>query len=173
MNTGFNNNVRSRIPGIEELLRDALKPGTLMLITGYPGAGKTTFATQICYANALKGLKTIYYSFQEEKSKYYAIMSKYGMDLVSLERKGLFKYVNMPLIKQVEDLIKELSASVSENPNIIVLDSINPLIESFEKDIDRRAFIRNFFAELARTIDGIVILIGEIPFGEKSLYFGG
>ncbi|MEM4834252.1 MAG: ATPase domain-containing protein [Thermosphaera sp.] len=42
------------IPGIEELLRDAFKPGTLMLITGYPGAGKTTFATQICHANALK-----------------------------------------------------------------------------------------------------------------------
>ncbi|MEM1718952.1 MAG: ATPase domain-containing protein [Thermosphaera sp.] len=161
------------IPGIEELLRDAFKPGTLMLITGYPGAGKTTFATQICHANALKGLKTIYYSFQEEKSKYYAMMSKYGMDLLSLEKKGLFKYVSMPLIKRVEDLIKEISASVSENPNIIVLDSINPLIESFEKDIDRRAFIRNFFAELARNIDGIVILIGEIPFGERTLYFGG
>jgi circadian clock protein KaiC len=80
------------IPGLDVLLGEIAAPYTL-LIAGHPGAGKTTVATTICYANALRGRKCLYMSFYEDREKYYRFMKHLGIDLEAVEAKGL--YINL------------------------------------------------------------------------------
>ncbi|MEM2297511.1 MAG: ATPase domain-containing protein [Ignisphaera sp.] len=57
------------IEALDKMISDALRFPSLVVVAGHPGAGKTTLASSICYANALKNLKCLYLSFQEDKEK--------------------------------------------------------------------------------------------------------
>ena len=74
---------------LDRILRDAIQPGTLLVISGHPGSGKTTLASTICYVNALQGKKCLYISFQESKEKLYVNMARLGLNLEEIERRGV------------------------------------------------------------------------------------
>jgi len=57
------------VEGLDKLLSGTLRPSTLTVISGHPGSGKTTLTSTICYANALKGRKCLYISFQEDRRR--------------------------------------------------------------------------------------------------------
>ena len=55
--------------GIEELdlvLDGGLQPGSLVVLAGAPGTGKTILAQQICFASATPDRKAIYYTTLSE-----------------------------------------------------------------------------------------------------------
>lgn len=59
--------------GIKELNQyfdGARKPGTAMLIVGYPGTGKTILAATIAYNNCLRRVKVLYMSFFEHLERF-------------------------------------------------------------------------------------------------------
>ncbi|WP_448579227.1 RAD55 family ATPase [Thermosphaera sp.] len=152
---------------------EAFQPGTLMVIVGHPGSGKTSLALQLCNANAKIGHKCLYLSFQEDKEKLYRHARKLGFDLEEFERKGLFKHVRLPIMALVDDLIKELSAILSSDSySIIVVDSINALLEPVKNRDEQRMILQNYFYEVSRTIKGIMILLAEIPLGEERVNLG-
>ena len=162
--------------GLEELketFRDSLQPGTLLIIVGHPGAGKTTLAVQLCNANVRDGHKCLYVSFQEDREKLYNHMKKLGFDLEGLEKKGVFKYVRLPMTTLVDDLIKELSTLLdTDSYDIIIVDSINALLESVKTREEQRMILQNFFYEVSRMIKGLVVLLAEIPMGEERVNLG-
>jgi len=76
------------IKGLDKLLPGVLYRGATIVIAGHPGAGKTSFAITICYANArYSNKKCLYISFQEPKTKLYRAAKALGMDLEDLEKK--------------------------------------------------------------------------------------
>ena len=87
---------------LDRILRDAIQPGTLLVISGHPGSGKTTLASTICYANALQGRKRLYISFQESKEKLYINMARLGLNLEEIERRGLLNHLKLPLVVKPE-----------------------------------------------------------------------
>lgn len=166
--------------GIEELdlyLRNALKPGTTILIAGYPGAGKTTFAATICYKNAIRGLPCLYVSFGEQKDSFMEHMLSLGMDFYSLEERRLFKFIKLPLIPS-KDSIDRFIEIVGEqsrklNARVIVVDGITPLIEMFENKAMARAFLQTVLYDFPRLMGGILVLVADIPIGKKCIDAAG
>jgi len=154
------------IKGLDELLPGVLYRGTTIVIAGHPGAGKTIFATTICYNNArYSSKKCLYISFQEPKMKLYRVMKSLGMDLEDLEKKGLFKFVNLPIAASCEVIADTISKALNEyKPDIVVVDSINAVLETVE-DPKRRAWLQNFFYQLTNITNGLSIIIAEIPYG--------
>ncbi len=156
----------------EELLMGGFYKESLITIGGHPGAGKTTFAAMIAYHNGLEGKRTLYVSFQENKSKFYRHMKNFGMDLEQLEREGRFMFIKLPLVatqEGAEEVVAKISGMIYElNADIIIVDSINPLIEAYTPDISRRAVVQNFFYTLPELTGGLAVLIAEIPFGQKD-----
>ncbi len=157
---------------LDKLLPEALYPGALVVIAGHPGAGKTTLATAMCYANALRGNKCLYISFQESRDKLFKVMKALGMDLASTEARGLYKFVKLPIIKSVDDVIEIISKCVTEfKPKVVVVDSINAILE-FVEEADQRAWLQNYFCQLAEMVEGMAVLIAELPRGEEKLRLG-
>lgn len=79
------------IDGLDNFFRGVLRKGSLVALIGQPGAGKTTFASAICYSNALRGSKCLYLSFFEDREKLFSNVSGLGLDLYSVEAKGVSK----------------------------------------------------------------------------------
>ncbi len=163
------------VVGIDELdkmLPEALYPGALVVVAGHPGAGKTTLATTMCYANALRGNKCLYISFQESRDKLFKVMKALGMDLAAAEARGLYKFVKLPIIKSVDDVIEVISKCVTEfKPKVVVVDSINAIL-GFVEGADQRAWLQNYFCQLAEMVEGVAVLIAELPRGEERLRLG-
>lgn len=155
---------------LDNLLKEALIPGTLLLITGNPGAGKTTLAATICYNNALIGRKCTYVTFQESKSKFMLFMSRLGLNFSELESKELFKFVKMPVTLDVEDLLTELGNLFPED-GVLVLDSINALLSGV-KGKASRSLLQNFFYEVPTYKNGLLVLTAEVPIGKETLDLG-
>ncbi len=160
------------IKHLDELLANTLYPGATLVVAGHPGAGKTTFATTVCYSNALNGKKCLYLSFQESKIKLYRVAKYLGMDLEEIEKKGLYKFVNLPLTSSCEAIADSINKILAEyKPDIIVIDSINAVLEPI-KDPHKRAWLQNYFYQLSEMINGLAIIIAELPYGEEKLGLG-
>jgi circadian clock protein KaiC len=158
---------------LEERFRDSLQPGTLAIIVGHPGSGKTTLAVQLCHANAMDGHQSLYVSFQEDKEKLYRHMKKLGFDLEDLEKKGVFKYVRLPMMTLVDDLMKELSTLLTtDSYDVIIVDSVNALLDSVKTREEQRMILQNYFYEVSRMVKGLVVLLAEIPMGEERVNLG-
>lgn len=159
--------------GIEDLdvrYRDILKFGATIVIVGKPGCGKTILASTICYKNALKGVKCLYISMNEFEDEFTYYMKKLNMDFTELSGKS-FKFVSTSIPageEAVKDFIQQISELIAGfKPNVVVIDSINPLLRAI-KSIERRAWVQNFFRSIPRIINGLLILVAEDPGGVKE-----
>ncbi|MEM1528137.1 MAG: ATPase domain-containing protein [Sulfolobales archaeon] len=155
------------ISALDNMYQNALYPGSLIVVAGHPGSGKTTLASTICYANAVRGYRCLYISLQETKEKLFRVMKEFNMDFTTLEEKGMYIYLKIPVMRSIEDVIEIINEAISNwNPKVVVVDSANVLIQAIA-DPDQRAWLQNYFYTIPEMIDGIAILIAELPFGKR------
>src|SRR4051794_5515524 len=69
------------IPGIDDILRGGLPPYCLYLVTGTPGAGKTTFAMQFLIEGVKRGERSLYITLSESKRELALVARSHGWDL--------------------------------------------------------------------------------------------
>lgn len=146
--------------------------GTIV-IAGQPGTGKTVLSSTICYERALKDIPCLFMELYEDKEKLYRNLKSLGLDFEYLESKGLVKFVKLPIFSQ-EGLFEEFLRSISREiakfkPGTLVVDSITPALEVIAESARSKAYLQNFFYELSKTINGVVVLTAEIPLGEHRI----
>jgi circadian clock protein KaiC len=157
--------------GVDELdaLIGGIVPPYTILIEGHPGAGKTTLGSSICYHNALRGKKCLYVSFYEDKDKLYSYMDKLGIRLTGAESKGLLRFLKLPVSMDIDSIIDSLNKVILEGFQVVVVDSITIILESLKENAEKRAWLLNYFYQLSRLVNGLIVLISELPYGEERL----
>ncbi len=167
---------RTGIEELDRLIGKALLPGSFIVVAGHPGAGKTTLASSICYANMLNNKKCLYVSFQEDKEKLYRNLLSVNIDFKKMENKGLLRFLKLPLPAHDEAvekfLDKMIELIIKNEPKVIIIDSITPLLNTVKDNVKARALLQNFFAEIPKEINGLVVLIAEIPMMEEKIMIG-
>ncbi|MFZ4648757.1 MAG: DNA repair protein RadA [Patescibacteria group bacterium] len=149
---------------IDRVLGGGLPEGSLTLLAGEPGIGKSTLAAQI--ANALKGKEVFYVSGEESASQVKARLVRLNCDLTHL------KFLSETNIEKIS------AAALKLLPDLIIVDSIQTVYsaampsEAGSVSQIRAAAIK--FLELAKERNIAVILIGHITkdgqvAGPKSL----
>jgi len=157
--------LKTGISEIDRVLGGGLVPGSLVLLSGEPGIGKSTLVAQI--ANAVgKKHETIYVSGEESAVQVKARLSRLECDFKNL------KFIS-------ETNIEKIVATASRlRPNILIIDSIqtvySSLIPTEAGNISQIRAAAVKFLELAKENDIAIFLIGHITkdgqvAGPKSL----
>ncbi|MCD6278631.1 MAG: hypothetical protein J7J11_03010, partial [Desulfurococcales archaeon] len=115
--------------GNEELdeLVGELEPGTILLIEGEPGAGKTTLALGIAYRNAVeRGAKVLYIAFGEIPEKLVKYAGSIGLGIEKLISEGRLRIERVPMVsdKELIDIVTQSIAEGMESYDIVIVDSV-------------------------------------------------
>ncbi|MEO0133049.1 MAG: ATPase domain-containing protein [candidate division WOR-3 bacterium] len=132
--------IPTNIPGLDDLIAGGFPKGSLVLITGTPGSGKSNFCSQVLYTNALKGKKCLYLDLEQTEAKIINQMKQFGWDpFINKNLKIVSIESSNPRI--VEQVIKEIETGPYDLITLDSLDSIttNPAsIEEIQEEFQNR-----------------------------------
>ena len=155
------------IPQLDTVLGGGLPVGSLTVLAGVPGTGKTILAQQICFNNATKEHKAVYYStVAEPPGKFIANLEAFDFfDRASLVNK--VEFINLGEILQtnrkdglasmMDEIVRKC---VEERPVLVVVDSAKALRDFSESESALRAVVYQLSARIAHT-DTTLIFVGE------------
>ena len=158
------------MPEVDRLLGGGIVPGSLVLIGGEPGIGKSTLSLQIPLANP--GLRTLYVT-GEESAKQVKMRAERLAAATTEPQAATSAEPNIDIFCEtlIEDIIAEAAAN---HPDLMIVDSVQTMYsEAVDSTPGSVSQIKEVAAELLRFAkeSGVpVILIGHIT---KDGYIAG
>lgn len=169
------NRVPTGIAGLDDLIQGGFPRGTLILLAGSPGAGKTIAAAHYLYHGAKNLYENgIYVSFAERKDFFFDNMKEFGLDFEKLESNGNFKFLDMMTTREkaissaFEIVLREVLAIDAKR---LVIDSFSAMAQAFERKIDARILL-HMLNKLMRKTGCTTLLLVEVPRGSVTLGLG-
>jgi circadian clock protein KaiC len=154
------------VPGLDEILRGGLPLGSLIVVAGAAGAGKTITAQQICFGNATTERKAIYYTtMSEPHSKMVQHLQPFAFfDGAALGSR--VEYIHLgDLLRQARtdglgNFVSEVvRAALDEQPAVVVIDSIR-MLRDFVQDAELRTALYDLTSRIGHT-DTVLLMVGE------------
>jgi KaiC/GvpD/RAD55 family RecA-like ATPase len=132
----------SGVPGLDKLIEGGFKQGSINLICGGAGSGKTTFAIQYLIEGFKKGESGLYITFEEKKDKLFEDMLEFGWDLEKYERLGLFRFLEYTP-EQIKRVLVEgggtIDAIITQlKAKRLVIDSITSFALLFRDELTQK-----------------------------------
>ncbi|NJE08875.1 flagellar accessory protein FlaH [Thermococcus sp. M39] len=158
---------------VEELLKIQLKgdelhrrlgggipAGTIMLLEGDRGTGKSIFAQRLVYGFLMNGYTASYISSQYTTVEYIRQMGSIGYDIIPfLIRKKLLFVSLYPLLTGVSERRKFLSRLLGEprlwEPDVIIIDSFSALLAREQEPRAVRDFL--MYVKKLASLDKVLI----------------
>ncbi len=169
--------LRSGVSGLDEVLGGGIPELSFNLIAGGPGAGKTTMAHQIMFANASAERNAVYFSIiGEPPIKMLRYQQQYDFFDAAKVGDGTVRFVHLGqrsieggLEAVLDGIVQELDRT---NPGIVVVDSFRAIVrDSLEAGSGSERQLSNFMQRLALVLTGYeatTFLIGEYADGEHD-----
>lgn len=161
------------VPGLDAVLDGGLEPGSVTVLAGAPGTGKTILAQQICFANATPQHRAVYYTtMSEPHSKLVRHLNQF--DFFDPEMLGLqVEYLHLgDLVRAARNgrmgpLVDEVTRkTMDDNPVLVVIDSAKAL-RDFARKRDLRTVFYDLTSRLAHT-DAALLMLGEYTPAEMA-----
>lgn len=181
-------NLKTGVPGFDELLDKGIPEGSAILVSGGPGSGKTTFCIQQLGFGAEHGEKCLFISLEEEEDRLVDHMKGYGLNPDKYLRNGLLKVKKLDsfkLARSVEALLAhargELMIDIEPvldiipdgfKPDRVVIDSLSSIAAAFAgRPEEYRIYVEQLFNIFGR-VGATSFIITEIQ-GSESTGHGG
>lgn len=161
--------VKTGIPGFDKLSEGGFVEGSINLLSGGPGTGKTIFSMQYLYNGATKFNENgLFISFEENLNGLKLDASVFDWDFTELEKQGLCKFItfkpfNNPSL--MDDLVKVIRKL---NIKRVVIDSISVFSMAFRNDVFRTRKELYGLCNLLEELGVTTVLTSEIT-GEAPL----
>jgi KaiC/GvpD/RAD55 family RecA-like ATPase len=158
------------IPGVDTILAGKGIPrGHTVLISGGPGSGKTTFATQFLYSGATEYNEPgIYVTLDEDPKEIKSNMSKFGWDMERLEEEKKISFINVSPVRvapsetgliqlgmkefRLVKLLEAIRKGVKEiDAKRVIVDPLTMFTIQFPDEIERIYAMRDLMRELKGT----------------------
>ena len=157
--------VTTGIKGFDEMLGGGLVPGSMVLVRGAPGTGKTSLALQFLIHGAAKHNEPgLLISFEEFPSSLYRDAEALGWDLKELEESGKLHL----MFTSPEVFLASLEAPDSQLNHLILDAGIQRLVldsvSHFNRISDDGKMLREIYTSVANGLrrEGVTaILLGE------------
>lgn len=175
MKTPLVDQVGTGIDGLDVLLSGGFPQGSLVVVGGRPGAGKTLLASHFLYEGLLHGEQGIYVSFAETKDQFLKIMDNFGLHFRRSIDEGKFQYLDLTTVSaegvnDALDLI--LSQVVSLGAKRLVIDSFDALALGFTKLADARIALHTVLGKAVRGEGCTTLILSEMPYGREEVGLG-
>lgn len=154
------------IPDLDLILGGGFERGSMVIVAGAPGTGKTLLAQQICFHNGTADHKAIYYTtLSEPHTKLIRHMEEFEFfdrDAVGgrVEFVHLGELIRDPDAGGMEGVMSEVVRTVfEEDPAVVVVDSSKAL-----RDFVGEEQLRSAFYDLASRVahtDTVLLMLGE------------
>ncbi|MDO8427985.1 MAG: ATPase domain-containing protein [Candidatus Diapherotrites archaeon] len=164
--------VKSGVPGLDELLDGGIPKGSLVVVSGDPGSGKTVLCMQYLYYGAkYHNEPGVYISLEEEVDELVNMASYFGWNLREQMDKGMLEIENIELydFDKLRNTIETLTEKLGAKRVIIDPGVIFRLY--FEKELDARKRILSLGRMLKR-LNVTSIITNEISLDNSSSLFG-
>jgi len=164
--------VPTGIPKFDELIEGGFPNNSMILLVGYPGAGKTTFSAQFLYNGATRhSARGVYVCFAETKETFLRNMLRFGWDFERLEKEGRIAILDLSVTREAGlqknlDTIMETMTSI--NASRLVIDSFSAISMGMKEPIDIRVMIHLLYRFLKKA-NCVSILIVDQPWGTSAL----
>ena len=148
------------IESLDQKLHGGIEPGTVTLLTGPPGVGKTTLGMQFMRSAALLGERVVIYSFDEEPALIEQRCSAVGLDLAELQRDERLVIEKVePLEYSAEEFADWVKHAVEEGgARCVMVDSLSGYSLSIA---DERPIPRLHALSKYLTSAGVSLIIAE------------
>jgi len=166
--------VPSGIEGLDSLIDGGFPKGSLILLAGNPGTGKTVFGMHFLYKGAEDYSENgVYVSFAESENTLFHNMSKlFGQDLKTMEGSGKVKVLDFTTVTEkglstiLEMILEEVTTLKAKR---LVIDSFSAMAQAFKEPIEARVILHNILGKMVRQLGCTIILIVEVPTGSEKI----
>ena len=149
---------------LDELL-GTMEPGSVLLIEGLPGSGKTIFASSLVYENLVSNdFRALYLTFGEVPEKLIKYARSVGIPLNALVEQNKIHIKRIPMVCDT-DLVERVTAVITEsidNYDIVVIDSVTPLIKLLEYYDTKRAWFQTSLYDFISGRDSLLVMIADM-----------
>ncbi|MDO8628320.1 MAG: ATPase domain-containing protein [Nanoarchaeota archaeon] len=141
--------IPSGIPGFDDITQGGFRQGSINLVAGDPGTGKTLFAIQFLMQGLLSGEAAVYITFEEKRDKLFEDMMTLGWDLELFEKKGLFSFMEYSP-EQVKKLLVEGGGTIEAliqktKAKRLVIDSISSFTMLYQDELTQKEAALSLF----------------------------
>lgn len=167
--------VGDRVPtGIDEfdgLIEGGFPKGSLILVAGNAGSGKTIFSAEYLYNGASKFREPgLYVSFGESREVFLRDMKRVGMDFEKCEKAGLVKFMDLASAEEqgMQGFLQGILSGIKAgNVKRLVIDSFSALASAFSERYDSTRALHTILGKVARASGVTTILTCERPSGPE------
>ena len=153
INSDIENRLRTGIGEFDRVLGGGIVEGSLVLLSGDPGIGKSTILLQVCQSLG-KTSKILYVSGEESARQIKLRANRLGVDTENL------------FIIAETDVASIVEAVKSEKPNLLIIDSIQTMvideISSTAGSITQVRECTNIFMHLAKSMAISIFVVGHV-----------
>lgn len=152
------------VDGLNEVVDGGFPEGSVTMLTGGPGTGKTTFASHFMFDGLKKGENCMYISTEERPDEIKGDAGQFGIEFDKYT-----SHFRIPYIVPSDDIMDEITQMVSEGDHDrIVLDSISVLAMFWGEDRNIRMLIKDLINQLRKS-GATVLITAELPGEEGKL----
>ncbi|MFE8070609.1 gas vesicle protein GvpD [Marinobacteraceae bacterium S3BR75-40.1] len=122
------------IPELDTMLKGGLDRGTITIIAGPTGAGKTTLGMQFVSAEARRGHRSVVYTFEEEVESLVHRCERLGMPVAGMVEEGTLRLRSVePILYAPDELALEMRDEVEkQGASTIMIDSTSGYVLAVE-----------------------------------------
>lgn len=168
--------VPTGITWLDQLIEGGFPRGSLILLAGNPGSGKTVFSVKFLCKGVQMGEAGIYVSFAEGKETFMHNMIKHlGHEYERYLNTDKFSFLDLITVKEegITTVLESILAEIQRlNAKRLVIDSYSALAQAFENKINVRIVIHTILGKMVRKAECTTIIISEIPRGQEQIGMG-
>lgn len=155
---------KTGIRGLDTILNGGIPQGWIVIVSGSPGAGKSTLALEFIYRGALEYHEPgVIVTFNETKPQIFKTFKGFGWDFEKLEKEGIISIIDYSTSSLVylEKVVKtgkftldfisgQIMREITEiNAKRAIIDPLNTLSQLFPNEFQIRREIHRLFSLLS------------------------